>query len=434
MKAKKSLWILCLACFGLLWVACNKADAVDPENLPEEEVEVPEEPELPEEKIILLSMAERNVADMSNEFGLQVFRSLLARDSKSNMLFSPLSLSLGLALCAQGGVGDTQAEILHVLGFTGQKAEDVAGYFQKVTNGLASVDYTVKFSSANSVWVDTPYTLTDTFSKYATDYFCADIASLDLKKKENLTRINEWCARKTEGMVDRILDDSRDPEGPIAVSYLLNALCFKGGWPERFSFDSQMPEGVFHSVEGDCTLTYLTAKHNYGYAETEKAQLVSLPYGNGSYKMVMALPREGVTMEEMFSSLTTKDFFKLSEMDPVTLRIPKFTVDYHTGGELVPILKELGLKTPFDPYKANFSGMLTGDTKGLIFDMIMQKSYITVDEKGTEAASVTLISQLYGDVIPYVPVPRTFIADRPFSFALVERSSNTILLLGQKVQ
>ena len=139
-------------------------------------------------------------------------------------------------------------------------------------------------------------------------------------------------------------------------------------------------------------------------------------------------------MEEMFSSLTTKDFFKLSEMDPVTLRIPKFTVDYHTGGELVPILKELGLKTPFDPYKANFSGMLTGDTKGLIFDMIMQKSYITVDEKGTEAASVTLISQLYGDVIPDVPVPRTFIADRPFSFALVERSSNTILLLGQKVQ
>ena len=438
MKARTCLWLLCPVLAGLLLAACGKVEVVDIDSPeppgPEVEEEAPEDWAPTYAEIIRLSSAERNVAKLGNEFGLQVFRSLLDQDADKDMLFSPLSLSLNLSLCAGGGVGDTQAEILKVLGFSGLKAEDVASYYQKMLNGLAGEDPSVKFVSANSVWVDLPYTLKDAYARYATDHFCADISTLDLKKKESLSRINEWCARKTEGLIGRILDDSRDPEVPSA-SYLVNALYFKGGWAPSCPFDPEMPEGVFHAVEGDRTLTYLTAVHKYSYIETEKAQLVSLPYGNDTYRMVLALPREGVSIKEMLSSFTGESFHTpRQEGDTVTVRIPKFTLDCNTGGALVPALKSLGMTTAFDGAKANFSGMFAGETPFWI-GSISQASNISLDEKGTEAASVTWTGLSTSGFDPdYVPASRSFIADRPFVFALVEMHAQTILMLGQKVQ
>ena len=402
-------------------VGCNKtADIKVEEENPWEEMEA---------QPILLSKAEENVAASANTFGLEVFRQLVSAQKGEDVLFSPFGLSLNLSLCAGGGEAETKSQILSTLGFSKWKADDVASYFKSVSEGLLCVDPSSKFLCANSVWVDKNYTLEDAFKDYASDSFKAELTSLDLLKKESLGAINRWCADHTEGKIAKVVDDSRDPE-VRSVSYLLNALYFNGGW--QFPFDEKPQEGTFHGQSGDRLVSYLQNEEHYQYYETEKARLVSLPYGNCSYSLVVALPKDGIGLSEMMNSLDAMTLFTGSRHDVIRLRLPKFEMEYNTGDELVPVLKKLGMTVPFQAGQADFSSMFKGSAPFYI-EKLFQKTVITVDEKGTEAAAATFNTILMSNGETNPPVLRTLTVDRPFAFALVENTSKTILFLGQKV-
>lgn len=423
---KSVLFMAILAAIAVL-AGCNKTGDDPASDNPEEIEEVTEEIQA---RPIELTYAETRVGKSVNGFGLDVFRKLQAEGQQKDLLFSPFSLSLDFALCAGGGEAETKNQILKTLGFAEKKAEDVAGYYKKMVEGLVTVDPSTKFLSANSVWVHKAYSLRDSFKDYASDYFNADLVSLDLLKKESLAQINRWCASHTEGMIEKVVDDSRDPDA-AAVSYLLNALYFKSGW--SIPFEEKTQEGIFHGVSGDRTATFLQKEAKYGYYEKENAQFVMVPYGNGSYFLVIALPKEGVSLSGMMDSLSENDFFVNDLRDPVRLRLPKFDIEYNTGDLLIPVLQGMGMTAPFNSTQADFSAMFTDKTPFCI-NQVLQKAVISVDEKGTEASAVTVIGMAMSNGEPYTPVLRTVTVDRPFAFALVEFSSRTILFLGQKMQ
>lgn len=407
-----------------LFIACTKAP----------EVIIPEEPETPvveeyEVSPIRLTTPEAQVALSGNEFGRKVFSSLLGVAGEEDLLFSPLSLSLDLAVCASGASGNTQTQMYAAMGFADKNPQTVADYYQKMTEGLQTADPGVSFTSANSIWVHQVYTLKDGYVKHAKERYDAEVQSLDLGVKESLGRINNWCSQKTNGLIKKVLDDTEDPLYASAA-YLLNAIYFKGGWAK--AFDEQTKEAVFHAATGDRMATYIQGADHYGYKEKGKVRMVSVGYSGGLFQLVIALPDAGVSTAEAFASLEADDFFfGFSTLDPVTLRIPEFTISFNAGRELlIPALQKCGIVDAFTQ-NANFSNMFANNLPFYI-ENVAQTSVMTVDRKGTEAAAVTVITSdtVAGD--EYVPVPRTLVVDRPFLFALVEYTSRTILFLGQK--
>ncbi len=412
-----------------LFVACTKAPVASEDMTPEE----PEAPAIEEESPlqvspIRLSTPEKSVALSGNEFGKKVFSCLVEDTGGKDILFSPLSLSLDLAVCASGASGNTQTQMYTAMGFADKDPETIADYYQKMTEALQTADPGVRFTSANSIWVHHDYTLRDAYVKHAKNRYDAHVQSLDLSVKESLGLINSWCKEKTEGLIDKMLDDSQDPRLPSAA-YLLNAIYFQGGWSK--AFDEKTQDAVFHSAKGDRMATYMQGVEYYGYREKEKVRMVSVNYGGGLYQLVIALPDIGVSTTEALASLEPNDFFGLPTLDPVTLRIPEFSISYNAVSEsLIPALKKCGIVDAFSG-NASFAGMFTNNLQFLIGN-VEQKSFITVDRKGTEAAAVTMIAICNSTGEAYTPVPRTLVADRPFLFALVESSSRTILFLGQK--
>lgn len=416
-----------LALLGILMVSCAKSNSpagdgpAAPSDNPGQEIlqAVP----------IRLSSPEKQVAWSANEFGKKVFLHLLGEsENNKDIIFSPFSLSLDLALCAGGASGNTGTQIYSALGFSDKAPEDVAGYYQTMSRSLQSADPSVRFCSANSIWVDKALSLKEDYMDYAHSFFDVSIRSLDLSRKESLSQINQWCKEATEGLVEKMLDDEKDPLS-LTSAYLLNALYFNGSWSD--SFDEQKKEDVFHGAMGDRQATYLSGEQYYGYRETGNATLASIGYGSGLFELVLAIPSEGTAMDEMLLNLTVDDFFSLSRRDPVRLTLPEFEISFNTEDALIPALKACGITDAFDDRLADFSGMFVED-EAFKMDQVLQQSVIRVDEKGTESAAVTVIGMAYATGEPYVPVLRTFNANRPFLFALVEESSHTVLFWGIK--
>ena len=188
-----------------LVVGCEKSErAVAPENDPqiEEDESAPdavatEETTPAQSQPILLSGGEFAVGGAVNDFGVRFFGELASRTDE-DLLFSPLSLSLDLSLCAGGATGQTRSQMLGTLGFENKKPEDVAGYYKKLVEGLGQVDPTSRFMSANSVWTDLSFPLSSAYTSYAGEYYKAQMSSLDLSRQESLRTINQWCKDATE--------------------------------------------------------------------------------------------------------------------------------------------------------------------------------------------------------------------------------------------
>ena len=227
-----------------------------------------------------------------------------------------------------------------------------------------------------------------------------------------------------------MLDDSKDPENQI-VSYLLNALYFKGAW--SFDFDEEPTTDLFYGVREEKSTSYLTVHEEFPYQEAKGAQWISLSFGNGAYSLVVALPEEGLAIKDFMAGVSGMDFFLYAMSNPVQLQIPEFTMDGQLTDDLKAVLLSMGMELPFDSHNAEFGEMFDKTIPDVFYiGSISQKLRFQLDRTGAEAAAVTVIG-LCGD-IPGGPEPseRLFIANRPFVFALVENTSRTILFIGQK--
>jgi len=392
--------------------ACNKSNPDNPENNMETK---PFEP-------IVLTKAEQEISNASNQFGFDVYHKIYKEDQ---MLISPLSLSLALSMTANGAAGKTLEGMLSTMGFAGQGKDDMNSYYRKMVNALLEADPQTTFEVANSIWANESIGVKKSFTDATEKYYLSEVHPADFKSRETVDAVNKWVSDKTHGKIQSILDG---PD-PGLVMALINALYFKGTW--AFDFDEKIKTEDFTALDGSKSKVEMMTAQLDSYAEYDGFSMVSLPYGNGAFSMEVILPSKDEAFADAVDRFDASVLDNLSDrLEPakVNLKLPKFSFSFNT--QLNDALKQLGMSLAFTEM-ADFSDMAE---KSLAISLVKQKTFIDVNEKGTEAAAVTFVGMMTTAYIPNQPRTVDFFADRPFLFIIRENSTGAVLFLGQKVK
>ncbi|MBQ5980603.1 MAG: serpin family protein [Prevotella sp.] len=364
-------------------------------------------------KDIALSDEERELVKKNNDFAFNLFRK--ARGMKSQIL-SPLSITYALGMLNNGAAGKTQQEINDVLGFGDAGADAINAFCRKMLTESGELDKETKVMIANNIYVNKGYELQAPFVQKAYDYYDATPEERDFHDGETMDVINQWANDHTEGVIEKILNE--DLFNPDAVSYLLNAIYFKGGWMSEFD-PSYTKEEPFN---GGSNVFMMRQLGEYSYMGTETYQAIHLPYGNGAYQMSVFLPRKDKAIDDVLDGIGGGRWLFKGQNYVVDLKLPRMEIESHI--DLKEIMSALGMPSAFHPLLAEFPYFCNVPT---FIGLMRQVAKMKVDEKGTEAAAVTVIGEA-GAASPY---QAEFYANRPFMFIISEQSSGTIFFIGQ---
>ncbi len=366
-----------------------------------------------------LTSLEKQLSSSSSEFGFQVFRKILQEQPDSNLFISPLSISMALGMTCNGAEGETKNAMRNTLGYGDLTDEEINTNYASLINLLTNRDDKVQMDIANSIWIRDGFPVQQDFIDINKKYFYAQVDNLNFSSSEAVEIINNWVSQNTNGKIEKIVDKI----DPLTVMYLINAVYFKAFW--QYPFDTeQTSEDWFTKQNGDSVFcAFMQQENSFQYIETDQFQAVDLAYGEGSFSMSLLLPKSGYTVADIISDLNRNEWDTLTDQySPVTviLKIPKFTLEYNIT--LNEVLKSLGMGIAFDEINADFSGI--NPEYQLYISNVLHKSFIQVDEKGTEAAAATSVE------VSLTSIPRTVSFNRPFLFIIRERSSNTVLFMG----
>jgi len=373
-----------------------------------------------------LTELEKSLVDSDNHFGLKMFRAMSASGADENLFISPLSISLALGMTLNGADAGTKDAMRNTLEFNGLDQDDINESYRSLLELLGSMDPKVIFDIANSIWYRQGYSVEQDFLSVNRDYFDAQVQALDFASASAPDIINRWVNDSTNGKIQKMLN-----EIPVdAVMYLINAIYFKGIWSNEFE-KKMTRDDQFITLSGEripCRMMHL--KEYFKYFETDQFQAIDMPYGYGDFSMTILLPQDGVNINDFISNISNDDWnmwmSRFSSREG-TIEMPKFTMEYEAS--LNDVLKSLGMAIAFTPGQANFSKI--NKENNLFISNVKHKSYVKVDEEGTEAAAATSVE------ISLTSVRSTNFymrVDRPFLFAIRENRSQTILFIGKMMQ
>ena len=354
-----------------------------------------------------------------SSFAFGLFQDIAAYDESDIVFISPLSASIALSMTAAGAEGATQEEMLRTLGFGGLSVKDLNAYNRGIIDLLSSDPEGVELNVANSLWVSDRFTLKSRYIRTAGSEYSARVSNLDFSDPASPSVINRWCAENTAGRIDKMIENI----DPATQMYLLNALYFKGMWTTPFDAANTRKD-IFHGNRRDSEVEFMHRTASFPYYIGPEGALLELPYGEGSFVMDIFLPEEGVSAEEFAAGLDGEALGTLTSLlqtDRIKVALPKFKAEYETS--LNATLQRLGMRAAFTP-SADFSGM---SREPLMISEVKQKTFIEVNEEGSEAAAVTSVAVMRTSL---APEPLEFRVDRPFVFLIRERTSGTVLFLG----
>lgn len=353
-------------------------------------------------------------------FAFDLFRTLNQEEEGYNFFISPLSVSTALTMTLNGAEGATREEMAKVLGYGGLEAETWNDTYQNLLPYLEQADETVELSLSNSIWYRQGDPIREAFLEQNREAFEARIEAMDFSDPGAADVINGWIEEATSGKIDKMVDS---PLPPDLVMYLINAVYFKGEWAEAFDPERTF-EGEFTQTDGTAaTVDMMNRKGTVDFGETDAWKIVRLPYGEDKLSMRLVLPRENIDqfVEDLDAEMWRAMEASLAETEEVVLQIPRFKMDYGIKN-LNDALFKLGMKKAFGP-EADLSGI----REGLFISRVLHKAVIEVDEEGSEAAAATVVEVLESAVME----PVTFIADRPFLFAIVDEVHGNLLFMGK---
>ncbi len=406
----------------------------------------PSQPDPPNPPPVVRSPAEftqqeSGLLESANKFGLNLFREIAANTAATeNIFISPLSVSYAFGICYNGAKGDTREAIGSTLQMAGMSVEEMNEAYRDVTKILMQTDPLVEFKVANSFWSRLGKAIQPDFIEMSRTYFDARVEEINFQAPWAADTINAWVDRSTNGKIKKMVEP---PISSDVVAILMNAIYFKGNW--MFPFDTANTETqTFHLADGsetECQMMWLCGNEhavqvdentiepdtNATYYDNEYLKAVSLPYGRGDYRMTILTPNLWTnpdhTVDDLIDRFTWENWESwLTGFYPVdfTVGLPRFKFEYEV--DLKEILQTLGMEIAFNPTRADFSNMFV-DGVGWI-DKVKQKAFVQVDEKGTEAAAVTMVSWLES-------LPPRLVCDRPFLVVIHEDVSGAILFIGK---
>ena len=383
----------------------------------------PGEPKLITELPRALTLAEKAVISQSNSFGFGLLKEVdgIREPGKSNTILSPLSASMALGMAMEGADGETYQEMQTVLGFEGLSREETNASYQGLMDLLLTLDPAVEMGIGNSAWSREGFPFSNGYFDALTQYFDAEVQELDFDDPGAKDIINAWVRDRTGGRIEEIIQGI----GPLDILFLINAVYFKGDWTTQFK-KSATQQGTFHRDDGSTVQVPMMSgtipEVGFGWLDGNR-QAAELPYGGQAFGMVMILPSPGETVDDLLEDLndeTWNAWMDALQTQEILVRIPRFEVEW--DGLLKEPLKALGMVQAFDPALSDFSRM-TGRPDTHI-SAVRQKTFMRVDEEGTEAAAATSVT------IGVVSAPPNITVDRPYLLAIRERLSGSILFLG----
>lgn len=364
----------------------------------------------------------------TTDFGFRLFGRLVAQNQKENVVASPLSVASALAMAYNGADRETREAMADTLGFGEMTLDEVNHSYAALRNSLSRADGHVELAIANSLWAKEDVAFNPDFLGRNRQFYAAEVATLDFGDPAAPDVINRWVADQTRGKIDGIVDEI----DPLAVLFLINAVYFNGEW--TVAFDEEMTrDRSFYLPDGsEKQHPMMSQMGQYQYLENDDFQAVSLPYGDGDASMYIFLPREHTGLTGFLANLGVDNWE--SWLDQFNNRegnivLPKFKAEYEKS--LIDPLKALGMGIAFDPRLANFDGMHDGaEELELYIQEVKHKAFIEVNEAGTEAAAVTSVGVGVTSLEPEKPPRFSFIADRPFFYAIRDSKNGSIIFMG----
>lgn len=360
------------------------------------------------------------------DFGFALFEQLRQATPNENVLVSPTSVALALAMAYNGAGGETQAAIAATLKLHDLDLDQLNAGNQALTEYLTQLDPEVALEIANSLWVNEDLPVRADYVERMQIAYAAEVAALDFGMPAATARINNWVKESTRDRIPTIVEDL--PADQLLV--LVNAIYFKGSWSEAFD-PERTTDRPFTLASGETIQHPLMAQQDdYLYAETDQFQAVSLPYGNGALSFEVVLPAPGTDLATLSAQLTPQtweSWMGQRRSRPGQLQLPKFQFEYEA--DLIPTLQALGMGIAFED-GADFSGLTELDA---FINQVRHKTFIEVNEVGTEAAASTAIGIMPTSIALPPDPPFEMVVDRPFLAAIRDRNTGTLLFLGSIV-
>ncbi|XEC95794.1 serpin family protein [Paenibacillus tarimensis] len=366
------------------------------------------------------------IVKASNEFGMMLHRQLVQTNKNKNIFISPTSISLALAMTYNGSKGQTQTAMAETMGWQDLSIDEINQGNRALLSLLQQTGNGVQLSVANSLWSRKGHTFNRDFMKTNQTYYEAKVTELDFNSPKAPDTINDWVKKNTHGKISKMIDFIN----PTEVLILMNAVYFQAGWKNEFQ-PSSTNEESFKLQDGSTKEVQMMAQRgNFEYMQDEGLQAIRLPYGEGQMDMLIILPDANSSLEALHEELWADHsrWLQPFQQSQGEIKLPRFRLEY--GEELKDALAAMGMSQAFDSDKADYSGMAPVPPN-LYISGVTHKTFVEVNEKGTEAAAATAIHADAGSAPVDSPFQMT--VNRPFYFAIEDRHSGAWLFVGSVI-
>jgi serpin B len=392
------------------------------------------------------------IVQSSNRFAMRLYSQMVGH-SPGNLFFSPSSVVRALAMTYSGAGGETAREIADSIGF-----DLPSDRLHKAFKSLQEQTRTggIELRVANRLWGQSSYHFLPEFLQTTERCYRASMATVDFKTdaEEARHQINLWAEEHTSGRIKHLV--SPGMLTPMTRLVLASAIYFLGCWEDEFDEEQTVDDVFSTGINAERPIRMMCQSGRFGYADLDDCQVLALPYrsktyevrptlvngisideyaevesGGSDFVMNIFLPRkvDGLSsLESRLASESLPRYLRLRSCE-VDVQVPRFRIEStHAIGHA---LEELGIRMAFVQGEADFSQM-SDDPEGLFLGPVLQNAFVEVNEKGTEAAAVTIAVAIGGCAAVREP-PKVFRADRPFLFLIRDRTSGLIHFIGRVI-
>lgn len=361
---------------------------------------------------------DKDLVRADNKFGFNLFGKLQKLDAQKNIFISPPSVAIALSMTYNGAAGSTQAGMAETLCIGNMSLQKFNKANFALLDNMRYPGKAGQLEVANSLWVKQGTELKSEFINNNTRFYDAETKPL-----ADAQAINDWASDKTHHKIKKVLEQV----DPSELLYLVNAVYFKGEWADKFE-PSQTHNDIFHLADGSkVDVPFMHSSGEYKYYANKSFQAIELPYGNKRISMYVFLPAKSSSLSTFCKSLTSDNWNNwIAQLHDAEgdLAMPKFKIEYKAEDQMKFALSDLGMAWAFKP-GANFSKMCN-DAPWI--SRVIHKTYVDVNEEGTEAAAVTAVGVAM--CVTYQQRRFTQKIDRPFFFAIRDNKTRAILFMG----